>query len=238
MTGTWMNVDLWIWPLDRSAEETAGLAALLSPDEQARAGRFVFDRDRSRYQAARGRLRQVLSGYCGTRADSLWFAYGDHGKPEVPGGPTFNLSHAGGTAALVVAPDAGTDLLGLDIEQFREVEPAVALRFFSARENADLAALPPDTWSAGFFRCWTRKEAMVKALGTGLSLPLDSFDVTLSPDTPARLLAIRKPGEVTRDWSLCHLDLAPDFVGAIAARTPEPMHITLREGQVSVPRHA
>lgn len=210
-------VDLWVWGLDVDDAERSRLAALLSEDEAARAARFVFDRDRHRFIAARGQLREILGEVTGRAAASLTFTYASHGKPALIDAPGlfFNLSHSEGLAALGVSR-AGE--LGVDVEHERALKENVAERFFSERENNVLRALPEGEQLAAFYRCWTRKEAMVKAVGEGLSIPLDSFDVTLAPGAPAHVE--RFAGEAdARVWALAAFDPAPGFAGAVAART-------------------
>lgn len=158
-------------------------------------------------------MREVLARWTGTTPAALRFGTEGAGKPLLAPGPCFNLSHAAGIACLAVHPDRP---LGVDIEAPRPVEEGVAARFFSAAERAELAALHPGLWLAGFLRCWTRKEAVVKALGLGLGAPLDAFDVTLTPGMPAAVtrIAIGPPG----DWYLTHLSLPGGMVGAVALR--------------------
>jgi 4'-phosphopantetheinyl transferase len=229
-----LALDLWLWPLDPDAATVARLAAHLAPEEEARARRFVQPRHGHQFRVGRGRLREILGPYRDTAPAALRFVHNAHGKPALPGGPAFNLSHAGGWAALAVAPDADPALaLGIDIEAHRPVEPEVAERFFAPAEVRALAALPPALWAEGFFRCWTRKEAVVKACGPGLSMPLRDFDVTLAPEAPARLLRLDPVWGRAADWTLHHLDLAPRFVGAIAAQMGgAPLALTLREGRL------
>ncbi|KEJ95569.1 4'-phosphopantetheinyl transferase [Pseudosulfitobacter pseudonitzschiae] len=206
-----MKVDLWLWSLEADTQADRGL---LSPDECARADRFVKERDAALYVAARSRLRRILAAETGQAPADLMFDYGPQGKPALHGGPAFNLSHAGGMAALAIC-DTGP--LGIDIEKIRPVEKEVATRFFSASENTALASLAPDEWLNGFYRCWTRKEAVIKAVGQGLSMPLDSFDVTLTPDVPAALTRIA--GGVANDWHLTALDAGPGFMAALAVQS-------------------
>ena len=168
-----MKVDLWLWSLEA---DTQADRALLSPDESARADRFVKARDAALYVAGRSRLRRILAAETGRAPADLTFDYGPQGKPSLQNGPAFNLSHAGGMAAL--------------------------------------ASLAPDEWLNGFYRCWTRKEAVIKAVGQGLSMPLDSFDVTLAPDVPAALTRIA--GGMAKDWHLTALDAGPGFMAALA----------------------
>jgi 4'-phosphopantetheinyl transferase len=193
------------------------LAGPLSADERERAGRFRFDRDRRRFVAARGLLRLVLGRTLGLDPAGLRFAYGPRGKPSLADGPGlgFNVSHSGGLALLAFAWDRE---LGVDVEEEREVKEAadIARRYFSHRESEELLRLPEGERKAAFFRCWTRKEAFIKATGDGLSRALDAFDVTLRPGEPARLLRVEgEPGAKSRFW-IEDLRPAPGFAGALA----------------------
>ena len=216
-------VDLWLWPL------TGGGA--LAPDEEARAARFVSPRHAAAFRAARSRMRDVLAGYTGTGPEALVFRYSDHGRPSLDGGPAFNLSHSGGWAALAVCDRALR--LGIDIEAHRTVEDGIARRFFSAAEQRDLAALAPADRAVGFFRAWTRKEALVKACGPGLSMGLDTFDVTLGPGA-ARLTRIA--GGRAEDWALIDLAPGPAMAGALAVEARgAPVRLRLRQGTLPLP---
>lgn len=198
---------------------------LLSADEHARAARFVKPQDADSFTAGRARLREILGAETGCDPARLVFDYGPQGKPSLGNGPAFNLSHSGGMAALAIADKA---TLGIDIEKIRPVEKDVAHRFFSNQENQDLDRVPPAQWLEGFYRCWTRKEAVIKAVGQGLSMPLDSFDVTLLADAPAKLCRIVN-GDA-RDWQLAHINPAQGFMGALAVRTDgTPLVLNWRE---------
>ncbi|WP_102225042.1 4'-phosphopantetheinyl transferase family protein [Acidimangrovimonas sediminis] len=218
--GAAVGVDLWFWRLDPAAP-----AGPLSADEEARAARFVRAPDAMAFRAARAGLRRVLAGYLGSDPAALTFHYGPQGKPSLPGGPAFNLSHAGGWAALAVC-DADLPL-GLDIEAHRAVEPEVAERFFAPAEAAALRGLRGPARETAFFRLWTRKEALVKAVGQGLSLPLDSFAVTV--DAAARLL--RLDHDDAAAWTLTDLAPGAGLQGALALRTAgRPVRLCLRAG--------
>lgn len=216
MSGAPVPVDLWLWPLDAETPPTADPAALLSPDETARAARFVLRRDALRHVAARGGLRRILGLYTQSPPRSLRFAYGPGGKPRLPGGPSFNLSHSGGWAALAVGPPGLS--LGLDIEKPRLWDPCLARTFLSAREYATLTALPPEDRAGALLRCWTRKEALIKAEGGGLAIPLDSFSVGHRPGVGAVLEAAAPPLAPAGEWLLHDLDLADGYAGALALR--------------------
>jgi 4'-phosphopantetheinyl transferase len=210
-------IDLWTWPLEVSRREEAVLEALLSADERQRVASFISVRDRRRFIVGRGRLRQVLSPYVFLPPEALRFRYGAHGKPALSPSrsrPHFNLSHSAGVAALAIA---ACDV-GIDIEEVRPVDSAVAERFFSAGENAVLRTLRGADWRDAFYRCWTRKEAVVKAIGKGLSLPLASFEVSVPRAAPF-LLFLEGCQDATSQWSIVDVALPRGLVGAIAART-------------------
>jgi 4'-phosphopantetheinyl transferase len=208
------DVHLWRASLDCDAPVLSRLETTLSPDEMARANRFVFAADRNHFVAARGILRELLGGYLMLPPADLKFRYGNHGKPALDANASdsalqFNLSHSGGVA--IYAFSVGRRL-GVDVEQLRPqlAGEDIARRYFAAREVAELLALPTHLRPEGFFLCWTRKEAYVKAHGAGLSLPLDSFTVSLTPGRAVELQA-----EDSDRWSLHSVEPAPESVGAI-----------------------
>ncbi len=221
------DVHVWCVALDVDAGELQRLRATLSADEIARAERFVRQRDSEHFIAARGALRSVLAGYLGVRPDEVAFGYGERGKPTLAEQFAdreirFNLSHSHGLALLAVT--RGREV-GIDVEFIeRKLEhEQIATRFFSASECEELLALPPAQRSEGFFRCWTRKEAYIKALGEGLSHPLADFDVTLTPGVPARLLGTRRDPAAVARWEMLDLTPRPGYAGALVlAMEAEP----------------
>jgi 4'-phosphopantetheinyl transferase len=217
--GPAITVDLWTWTLDVDDAERGRLYAYLSEDEAARASRFVFERDRQRFIVARGRLREVLAHVVGVKPATLRFDYAAHGKPSLAAfsDVRFNLSHSEALAALAVSR-AGVEI-GVDVEHVRPLKEDIAERFFSRREAATLRALPESEQVDAFFRCWTRKEAIVKAIGEGLSHALDSFDVTLTAHAPAIVERFAGESDAPHVWRLAHFDPAPGYVGAVACRT-------------------
>lgn len=180
----------------------------LSDEERARAKRFLFERDRNSFVASHGILREVLGRYSGRGPGEIEFTYGPYGKPELAGDGSsrsfrFNLSHSDGVALIAVAKERA---VGVDVEKIQPERAGeeIADRYFSREEVDELRALPAELRSEGFFLCWTRKEAYVKALGEGLRFPLDSFQVSLSPGEPAQLFA-----EAGAGWSVESFD--PSF---------------------------
>lgn len=233
-----MTVDIWLWRLDLPAAEAEPLARLLSEDEQARAARLLRPRDRARFTAARGGMRRVLGACLGAPPAALEFGFGPAGKPALAGGPRFNLSHSGGQAALAVLAEAPHgSCLGLDIEAVRDLAEPVAERFFAPAEVAALAAVPALQQAAGFFRLWTRKEAVIKAMGSGLAGGLDGFAVSLAPDA-ARLLSAAPGMGPADDWSLAGFSPAQGLEGAVAVRGTDgaPLRLRLRRGLPPAPR--
>jgi 4'-phosphopantetheinyl transferase len=210
------DVHLWRASLDCDAPVLSRFETILSPDEMARANRFVFSTDRNHFVAARGILRELLATYLMLAPAELKFLYGNHGKPALNANPSdsvvqFNLSHSSGLA--LYAFSLGRRL-GVDVEQIRLqfASEDIARRYFAAREVAELQALPTHLRTVGFFLCWTRKEAYVKAHGAGLSLPLDSFTVSLTPGRAAQLQAADSD-----QWSMHSVEPAPGFVAALVA---------------------
>src|SRR2546421_4107575 len=194
-------------------------AALLSDAECQRASRLAFDRDRRRFVVARARLRQLLGARLDVRPEAVELVYGAHGKPALApwfaaSDLRFNVSHCDDVA--VYAFSHGCEV-GIDVEAVRVMGDAddIAARFFSHREHTAYRALDPRDRPLGFFQCWTRKEAFIKALGDGLSHPLDRFDVSLAPGEPAKILRVEDmPGDCC-GWRMESLSPAPGFVAAV-----------------------
>jgi 4'-phosphopantetheinyl transferase len=217
------EVQLWSATLDQPVGVVGELRRLLSGDEVARARRFRFERDRNRFVVGRAVLRLLLGRYLEQPPDTIRFSYSAHGKPDLTdfsGKVMFNLSHSEDLALYAFCLDVE---IGVDVERFRRrhAREDVAERFFSPSEVAVLRSLPPPGRPEAFLRCWTRKEAFVKARGDGLSLPLDQFDVTLAPGEPARLLRTAWAPEEAASWSL-H-DPSADLPGYIAAVAVRPV---------------
>jgi len=204
--------------LDRPQSVVRRLGLLLSSDERERAERFRFARDRDRFLVGRACLRILLGDYLERPPELLRFSYDHHRKPalEPPGGLSFNLAHCDDFALYAFCLDSGSDV-GIDVEPEGEepLEERIPEHFFSPNEVAKLRALPASQQAAAFLRCWTRKEAFVKARGDGLSLPLDAFDVAFSPGEQPQLLRTAWNPEEAADWSL-H-DVSSPFPGYIAA---------------------
>ena len=192
--------------------DPSGFESCLSPEERARADGLAFPRGRARFVASRGHLRVLLARLAGgTPASQAIVAGGTCGQGSI----RFNVSHSGDlwACAVAVGREVGLDVEAVDPD--RKVS-SLATRHFSRAEADALAALPAAERTAAFHRVWTRKEAWLKARGFGISVPLDSFEVTHGAGD-ARLLATRPdPAEAAR-WTLRDLDLGPGFAGCVAA---------------------
>jgi 4'-phosphopantetheinyl transferase len=214
------NVEVWWIPLSATRDDVRTFERILAPDELARADRFAFVRDRTHFIAARAALRSILGHRSDRAPHSIRFDYGPQGKPSLAGDPNdtiyFNMAHSGDRAVVAVSSEAP---VGIDIERISpEIDVMdIATHFFSPVEIATLARLGKDRHLAAFFKCWTSKEAYIKALGQGLSIPLQEFDVCVDPDCPARLLrplAERQTGS----WFLHDLRGGDGYRTTIATR--------------------
>jgi len=210
------ELHVWQAALAQSDVTVHRLRGTLSPDELARADRFHFEHDRRRFIVGRGVLRRLLGTYVHQPPDQIVFNYSANGKPTSTVPLHFNVAHSHELALFAFSAQAP---VGIDVEYVRRVVSDMDLlaeRFFAPQENEVYRALPEVEKRAAFFRCWTRKEAYIKALGTGLSHPLDRFVVSLAPDQPAALLSCIDDPRAMQRWLLVHLELHRDYVGAIA----------------------
>lgn len=216
------EVHLWHADLDRHRSNIQAFCQILTEDEQHRASRLRFQRDRDRFIVARGLLKTLLGGYLSIKPVMIRFCYGRHGKPNLDlssGKETlrFNLSHSDGLVFYALTRDRE---IGVDLERVRAGFPyeSITERFFSPQERAALYELPIGLRRTAFFTLWTLKEAYLKARGVGLSSPLDRFDISpaLKNPTTLTLLEIQGDPNDTACWLLRNLAPAPDYRAAVA----------------------
>lgn len=218
------EVHIWCASLALPAARMAELATVLTPAEQEHAARFRSAQARQQFMVARAILRLILSRYLGLLPQQLRLRTNPWGKPELDPEPaslqprlTFNLSHS---EALALYAVTGGRAIGIDLEYLRPLPEAeleqLAARYFAPAEYRTLLSLADEEKLPAFFRCWTSKEAYVKARGQGLALPLDAFEVSLTPASPARLLASTEEPDAPQRWSLLAIEPAPAYTAALA----------------------
>jgi 4'-phosphopantetheinyl transferase len=215
-------VHIWKVRLDGAAI-TDSEESVLSSDEMARANRFHFEKDRVRFIRCRSALRRLLGEYLALPAPAIRFKYLTNGKPQVDAEQNlrslqFNVSHSAELALIAVGAIGSQKQLGVDIEKIRgDVDTnLLSERFFSSLEREGLRWLPEHLRVPGFFACWTRKEALLKATGDGLSVPLADFSVSTHPDHDPEVAEIRGDAQAGKQWFLADLNVEEDYRAAMA----------------------
>jgi 4'-phosphopantetheinyl transferase len=210
-------VHLWQRRLHTSAAEVAECYELLSSDEQERALRFRVEQPRADFILTRGTLRMLVAQYIGITPRELRFRCETHGKPALEGENSlcFNVSHTDGLALMAFVTRRQ---IGVDVENASKDVDAerLAKRFYSGTEQQALRHLSGHELRAAFFRCWTRKEAFIKAKGDGLFLPLDQFDVSIAAGDRDALLATRPDPIDAAGWKICDVPVGPEYAAAVA----------------------
>ena len=220
--------EVHVWSLALSGDEAGHHHAGLAPEEQAHADTLRIPAVRRNFVCRRAQLRRVLAGYLGVPSRELAFITNAHGKPalanpEIPA-LRFSYTHSADLALLAVACDRE---LGVDVEHHRPRADALGLarRWFAAKESAALAALPEAAQSDAFYTIWTRKEAFVKALGLGLSFPLDEFVVSECASAVDWLLEVRGDIPAPGQWTTATFSPGVGFSAALMfAGEAAPIH--------------
>ena len=210
--------NLHIWSLNFVVNDDAfnRYHGLLSHDEKKRASKFRFYKDKRCYVVTKGVLRLLSGGYLNQDAKAITFDYGKYEKPPYKHETNlnFNVSHSGDMAIIGFVYD---HTIGVDIEKIKNDFDTfdIAVNFFSKKEIAALRKIPKPQQYIAFYRCWTRKEAFIKAKGSGLSFPLDQFSVTLDSDLEANLLETKWNKKEKNNWSFHSFKPDPDYIAAI-----------------------
>lgn len=214
--------DLHLWYGSLDDPRFVNLSSFLSSDEQMRAARYLDPVVGRRFSVGRGLLRLTLGHYLKLPPESLIFEGGGQRKPHLnhPSGMSdlgFNLSHSNGMILIGVAQGRQ---VGVDLEYIRPIDQPLKLakRFFSPAEAAKLALIPESDQQAAFFRCWTYKEAYIKARGGGLSIPLDSFEVAFGPDETPGLLHCAD--DDSQRWQLVAITTISSYASAVVIERP------------------
>jgi 4'-phosphopantetheinyl transferase len=214
------GVDVYIVELDRPEAEVATLGAILSGDERERMQRLRFERHRRRFVVCRATLREVLASRLEIAPEAVRFSLGEHGKPYVKEGMPFNVAHSHELALIAVGE--GAEAVGVDLELIRPNRAVEGLvgRYLSPVEREALGRLGGKELVVAFHWCWTAKEACLKAVGVGLSEPLDGFDVSVELAAPPSLLADR--GALGGGpWTLRRLDVGDGYAATLALAAGE-----------------
>lgn len=237
------DVHVWHLELDLPPDNLATCREVLDTTEAARASRFIRPLHQERFTAGRGQLRMVLGAYLRCPPETISFGYNDKGKPSIvtPGTEipfAFNLSHSGNVGILVVA---GFSTVGVDVEASREsrdLKP-IARRFFSPAEQEQMAHLAEGEQCRAFYQCWTSKEALLKAWGTGLSTPLDQFSVSVMPHAYG-LLELNLPEWACQPWQIYPIEVVSGYTAAFSvpgpARLPSQHYLVSQTGNFMVSR--
>jgi 4'-phosphopantetheinyl transferase len=215
------EIHLWKVALLSDSRESNDslLSRPLSDEEIARARRFHLDRDRNRFASARRALRRILAPYLRLRPEEIQFTAAEIGKPYVAAaqnscGLQFNLSHSANLAIIGITLGRR---IGVDVERFRDLDYLeIAKRYFSAREYRELSTLPSEHIRKNFFACWTRKEALLKALGEGIGSLLKQVTVSVGQFEAPKVVESEGIGDAIRSWKLEDVAVDPDYAAAIA----------------------
>lgn len=215
-------VDVSYHDLGRQRTRLPELRALLSPEEAARAERLAIPSARERFVLRHGILREAIAARRGEPPEALRFVHAGDGKPSLAdGGLGFNLSKADDGLLIAMADGAA---LGCDLETLRpnSEAKAIAARWFSPVERDALGRLEGETYDRAFLRFWVRKEALLKAAGTGLqgSLAVD----TGGPEPAVEARPVSVGGMAF--W-LADLEPVSGFLAAVAVDRPMTLRLAV-----------
>ncbi len=205
---------VWLVSIKNFISQLDEFQSMLSYNEKKQAQRFVFTQHRECFIVVHGILRQLLANYLSTSPETIDIIYNSYGKPGVEN-INFNISHSQDLALFAFTKNFD---VGVDIEFVKKdfVGDDIACRFFSEHEIQALLKLSIPERTLAFFNCWTRKEAFIKAIGKGLSFPLNKFDVDIGYSRKSLLLNVRNDAYKTSDWKLIDLNPPQNYAAALA----------------------
>jgi 4'-phosphopantetheinyl transferase len=214
------EVCVWHASLDKINWDSGEVDRLLSADERKKAERFVFELDQKRYRIGHAVLKMILASYLALEPEQISFQHNQYGKPILEGsGLFFNMSKSAGRAVFALTRNRN---IGVDIEYIRDIPQMdqIAQRLFSKHEYELFCTYPENVKKKSFFDSWTRKEALVKAIGAGLSFPLHSFDVLKSHGEALHIVRSTKDSEKDRQWAIYDLRQDTGYTAAVAVECP------------------
>lgn len=220
------EVHLWQSSLHTIPERLGCFRKVLGAEELSRSERLRTEEARQSFIVARGIARYLLGRYLARPPEAILIGYGEHGKPEVPG-LHFSISHSGQVALFAFAAACA---VGVDVEELRSLpnQDQLAERFFAPVEAAALRDAAPDIRELAFFNCWTRKEAYVKALGHGLGIALNEFQVSFAPQEDPRIIHIGGKASSASEWHVHAVNPKPGYVGALVYQSSWPLQLCFR----------
>ncbi|MCA9683641.1 MAG: 4'-phosphopantetheinyl transferase superfamily protein [Myxococcales bacterium] len=237
-----------IWELDLARQESEEDLALLTPEELAKGRRIIIPAKCTQSLRARAELRRVLGAYLSLPPQELRFVYGEFDKPDLdpaqqpgPGAAapvlSFNLSHSEAVGLVGVVLSEGPHALGVDVEHVRDNRDHVGIAesFFAPDEVASFRRLPEHERCDAFYRAWTRKEAYLKALGTGLSFSSTAFSISYGRDEIPRVLRTTRAGDDPGRWQLLDVRCATPGYAAAACWDGAPLPLRRFWGPTSEP---
>ncbi|MEO6695102.1 MAG: 4'-phosphopantetheinyl transferase superfamily protein [Ignavibacteria bacterium] len=203
---------------DKSEDEISRLTNLLSDDELEKAKKYKFKKLSDNYITARGTLRKILGRYLKVLPSIPQISYKEKGKPFIKNDDIkFNLAH---TKDIAVYAFTKSDEIGIDVERIREMPDAlqIANRFFSLDEYIALKEINNEQMNYTFFNCWTRKESFIKAIGEGLTYPLENFSVSSKPGDEPRILWLKNKENEVNHWALHNVEIGNEHIASLSIR--------------------
>jgi 4'-phosphopantetheinyl transferase len=214
------EVHIWIVDIEKNSTDMKYFRELLSPEESKQADKFIFEKDRFRYTITHGALHILICAYTGVNEKLINYIQGKYRKPGLQVSSWkklyFNLSHSGNFILYAFSWDLE---LGIDIEQIRDMQDSDSIieRFCSEKEKAEYFSIQKENRTQAFFKCWTRKEAYIKARGDGLYFPLNNFTVSIKPDTQPALIEVKDEPLENDRWKLHDLKINDLYSSALVA---------------------
>ena len=218
------KVQIWTINLDVSPDLLAIYLADLNSDEIVRSERYRRQVDRTNFIVSRAVLKRLIASKLSINTSNVEFDENPFGKPHIIQNHKlqFNLSHSG---KLAIIGFTENHRIGVDVEYMKDdIEyKNIAKHHFAPEEYEVLLSQPNNLLREYFYRCWTRKESFIKAEGSGVSYPLDSFIVSMNSDNEAAILNMKDPSENQSEWSMHSFVPAANYIAAVTVNCGNSM---------------